>query len=243
MPTSRPGLGPGIATSVGPAMLAASLWVGAWLRGQVGFDDTADALDRIAPDAAAAPLLPALRASGSNHTWLLMPRGGRTIGWPSGSPDAPGPAVLLGAGTAPVGLVRLGGPGWRLDPAPGAAIAPLQAAALPGRAAARALGDLLVHAAAGFERLGLERRPATASDDRWQRALRPAPPGLAADAAMVLLRAARVRDALDLARLDDGAAVTAGEAHARADALRRLADGIDDLLVEVVAGLNPARPA
>ena len=63
------------------------------------------------------------------------------------------------------------------------------------------------------------------------------PSGLDAATRDLLGRIATVRDALDLALADDGAAVTSGEARARGDVLASLAGQLEDLLCSLVAGL------
>jgi ATP-dependent protease Clp ATPase subunit len=59
----------------------------------------------------------------------------------------------------------------------------------------------------------------------------------------VLDRCASVLDALDAALADDGAAVTSGEARARATGLRALRAELEQVMADVVGGLNPRRVA
>ncbi len=56
--------------------------------------------------------------------------------------------------------------------------------------------------------------------------------------AALLDRLAALHDALDLALADDGAAVTAGEARARAAAIRGVVGDVEDVLAGLVGGLN-----
>ena len=238
----------------GPAILATSVWLGAWLRGDVGADDLIAALHRAAPDAPPVvqldagseplgELLRQLRVDRVDRAWLLLPRPGRIQGWPRDAPGAPEPAVLLTAGGATVGLLRLATTGWRLDPVAHAPVQALEADGLGTRAAARAFAATIADAATQLELLGLDRAPAGELPHGWSRALFPSPPGLDPAAADLLARIASVRDALDLARADDGAAVTSGETRARAEVLNSLAGQLEDLLNAVVAGTRTGAAA
>ena len=82
-----------------------------------------------APPSPLPDLLRAIRVSGADGTWLLLPRPGHTIGWPAGHDGAPVPAVLLSRGDRAVGLLRHEATGWRWDAAGSAALA-----AAPGAA-------------------------------------------------------------------------------------------------------------
>ena len=91
-------------------MTTTAVWLGSWVRGTAGADDLLEAMAHSAPDApavgsvlGAAPtplpdLLRAIRVSGADGTWLLLPRPGRTVGWPPRADGAPAPAVLLSRG-------------------------------------------------------------------------------------------------------------------------------------------------
>jgi hypothetical protein len=60
----------------------------------------------------------------------------------------------------------------------------------------------------------------------------------------LLVRLAALHDALDLARVEEGAAVTAGEARSRAAEVRSVLGEVEDVIVGVVDGLNaPTRPS
>ena len=218
-------------------MLGSALWIGAWLGGHAAADDTIGALARLIPDAPGADVLAGVRATGANRVWLLLPRPGRTLGWPRDVEGVPEPALLLCRGDQPVGLLRAGGPGWRLDPVATCAVAPLAAAALQPREAARSLSRALADGAALLERLDLAR-----ADDRpiphdWRTAVEHLPAGLAPAGVEVLTRAATVLDALDLALASDGAAVTAGEAGARRAALVEVGNAVADVVAGLVGGL------
>jgi len=231
-------------------MTASAVWLSSWLRGAAASDDVLEALAELAPDAPAvvslqgdapAPLpelLVALRAAGATSVWLLLPRPGRTIGWPPGAPDVPTPAVLLGRGELGVSLLRHAPSGWRLDPLPPAPLVGVQAQMLTPRAGARALADAVTSAAERLERLGLD-RPATRPQPRsWERTLMRLPEALDAQFGGLLARLATLHDALDLAGDEDGAAVTAGEALARSAELQAVLGQVEDIIVGLVGGLN-----
>lgn len=220
-------------------MLTASLWLGAWLRGTAAPDDVLGALAGAAPEAVAGDLLGAIRAVRAERAWLLLPRPGRALAWPGAAPGDKGPTVLVTATDGSGALVRPAQGRWTVVPAGPADLPALEGAALTDRQARRAFEAAVLESAGAFEALGLERAPTVTAPARWAAALRPAPPGVPPAALHVLHRAATVLDALDSARADDGAAVTAGEAAARASAVRRLAGELEDLVVAIVGGLNP----
>lgn len=220
-------------------MLAAALWLGSWLRGTAAPDDLLDALSRLAPGSSPDGLLAEVRSVGSDRTWLVLPRPGRSLGWPARLPGPPEPAVLL---TAPggTGVVVRAEPGrWSVSPEIPMQTLALEATALTARLARRAFEAALAESALRLERLGLERAPSAARGRGWQRALAAAPPGLDPEVGGILHRAAVVLDALALALADDGAAVTSGEAQARSGEIRGLAGAVEDLVAGVVGGLNP----
>jgi len=231
-------------------MTTTALWLGAWLRGAAGSDDLLEAMALAAPDAPAvgsvngAPasplpdLLRAIRQSGADSTWLLLPRPGRLIGWPPGVDGAPVPAVLLGRGDRAVGLLRHGANGWRWDPAQPATIIPLQAGMLTARSGARALAEAVTAAAHRLEELGLDRAATRPAPREWEAALSRLPRGLDPQVEALLVRLAALHDALDLARVEEGAAVTAGEARSRAAEVRAVLGEVEDVIVGVVGGLN-----
>lgn len=224
-----------------PCLLATSVWLGSWLRGESAADDLVETLGRLAPDAPTTVLpeiLGQLRRAGTDAVWWLSPRPGHTVGWPPGLSDLPEPAVLLSTGNQPVGLLRLGGHGWLLQPASGAGVPGLASEALPVRAAVRVFGEVVTACAARLEALGLDRAATRGTDPCWGRALTRLPRGLDPRAADLLHRIAALRDALDSALASDGAAVTAGEARQRSEALRGLADRLEDLASAVVGGLS-----
>jgi hypothetical protein len=235
-------------------MTTTALWLGAWLRGAAGSDDLLEAMALAAPDAPAvgsvngAPasplpdLLRAIRQSGADSTWLLLPRPGRLIGWPPGVDGAPAPAVLLGRGDHAVGLLRHGASGWRWDPAQSATINPLQAGMLTARSGARALAEAVTAAAHRLEELGLDRAATRPAPREWEAALGRLPRGLDPQVEALLVRLAALHDALDLARVEEGAAVTAGEARARAAEVRAVLGEVEDVVVGVVGGLNAPPP-
>ena len=64
------------------------------------------------------------------------------------------------------------------------------------------------------------------------------PPSLDPQAQALLVRLAALHDALDLARVEEGAAVTAAEVRARAAELQQVLGRVEDLVAGVVGGLN-----
>lgn len=237
-------------------MLVAALWVGQWLRGRAAPDDVLSGLATLDPDApatvqvdAGAPaplvvLLGALKGRAADSAWLLLPRPGRIQGWPPGLAETLEPAVLVTAAEKPVGLLRLGRTGWRLDPASGANVAELAGAAASPRGSARAFALLLDGFAVRLGALGLDRPARRSLAGPWTSAVQHLPPGLDPAAAALLHRVALVLDAVAVALADEGAAVTAAEARARSGELRTLTGELADLVVGLVAGLNlaPAGP-
>ncbi len=232
-------------------MLTSALWLGAWLRGQVAPDEVLVALGRATPDAPAviavdgrpdaplADLLAHARRRRADGCWVLLPRPGRTVGWPAALVATPAPAVLLTSRGSPVALLTHDPAGWSvasLDAGPDHA---LLAGALTAREAARGLAGVLAEATDRLEALGLERSPSANRPPRWAPALARGPRALDPATAALLDRLAGPLDALGLALADDGAAVTAAEAAARRASLVALAGALSDLLVGVVGGLNP----
>jgi hypothetical protein len=237
-------------------MTTTAVWLGAWLRGGAGSDDLLEAMALAAPDAPAvgsvdgAPasplpdLLRTIRQSGADSTWLLLPRPGHTPGWPPGVDGAPVPAVLLSRSDHAVGLLRHGASGWRWDLAPSVTISPLQAGMLTARSGARALAEAVTAAALRLEQLGLDRAATRSATREWEDALGRLPRGPDPQVEALLVRLAALHDALDLAIVEEGAAVTAGEARVRAAEVRAVLGGVEDVIVGVVGGLNaPTRPS
>ena len=236
-------------------MTSVTVWLGSWLRGDAASDDLLEAMTRAFPDAPAVAhlhgtgqvavpdLLRAIRVSGAHGTWLLLPRPGATVGWPADSPVAPVPAVLLSRGDHALGLLRHEARGWLWDPAGSAVLAPLQAQMLTARSGARALAEAATAAAERLERLGLDRAATTVPPRVWELALGRLPVGLDPQVEALLIRLGALHDALDLALVDDGAAVTAGEARARAAELRAVVGQVQDVIAGVIGGLNAPTPA
>lgn len=235
-------------------MTATAVWLGAWLRGAAGSDDLLDAMARTSPDAPAvgsvrgAPptllpdLLRAVRGSGADSTWLLLPRPGRTIGWPPGADGHPSPAVLISRGDLAVGLLRHGASGWRWDHVEPFPIGVLQAGMLTARSGARVLAEVVTEAAARLELLGLDRAATRPAPRAWESALGWLPRGLDPQVEALLVRVAALHDALDLALVEEGAAVTAREARDRAAAVHAVRGEVEDVIVGVVGGLNAPTP-
>jgi hypothetical protein len=241
-----------------PSAVAAALWLDGWLSGRTGSDDLLGALARIAPDSPQAALvdgrsgglgelLARIRSDGVVHAWPALPRPGRPVGWPAGVALAPRPAVLLVAAPparrglpSARALLHAGPGGWAVEPIAGDAgalvTAPLLAEAVTPRAAARRFAELVARATDDLARLGLERAASADGRQAWSRALRALPRGLPGQLAHILDRLCTVLDGLELALLDDGAAVTAAEARARADSLRTLHAGLTDLVAAVAVG-------
>ncbi len=170
-------------------MTSAAVWLGSWLRGTAGSDDLLEAMALVAPDApevgslqGAPPtplpdLLRAIRVTGAQDTWLLLPRPGRTIGWPPGADGVPEPAVLLSRGDHAVGMLRHGATGWRWDDVGSVPLAALQSGVLTARSGARALAEAVTAAAERLETLGLDRVATRAAPHAWEVGHGSAPPG------------------------------------------------------------------
>ncbi len=235
-------------------MTSTGVWLGSWLRGSAGSDDLLEAMALGAPDSPAvgsvlgappAPLpdlLRAIRGSGADRTWLLLPRPGRTVGWPAGIEAPPVPAVLLSRADQAVGLLRHGATGWRWDQVLARTTAPVEAGMLTPRAGARMLAEVVTAAAERLEHLGLDRAAARPAPRTWEVSLGRLPRGLDPQVEALLVRMAALHDALDLAVVEEGAAVTAAEARARAVEVRTVLGQVEDVIVGVVAGLNVPTP-
>lgn len=235
-------------------MTTTAVWLGSWVRGTAGADDLLEAMAHSAPDApavgsvlGAAPtplpdLLRAIRVSGADGTWLLLPRPGHTVGWPPRADGAPAPAVLLSRGDLPVGLLRHEATGWRLDPAEDAPVTAVQAGMLTARSGARALAEAVTAAAARLEEFGLDRAATRVAPREWEVALGLLPRGLDPQVEALLVRLAALHDALDLALVEEGAAVTAAEARARAAEVRAVLGQVEEVISGVVGGLNAPTP-
>jgi hypothetical protein len=219
-------------------MLATALWLGCWLRARAAPDDLLEELGRVAPDAPPGRLLPAVRATGADSVWLLLPRPGRTLGWPPGVPGAPEPAVLLSAGRTPVGLVLARPGAWRVQAAVGAPVVQVESESLTPRTAARAVSQAISEAAGRLEQMGLDRPARASAGDRWRRSTCCLPDRLDPAVVALVQRVALVLDVLDLAQAEQGAAVTSAESRTRALELRTLAGRLEDLLSGLVGGLN-----
>lgn len=235
-------------------MLVAAVWLGAWLQGRAPADDVLDALTwaarssdslpvRVDLPGEAAPspladLLSWLRVQHVDRAWLVLPRPGSALGWPVPAAEPPLPAVLATRTGLPVGLLCPGQAGLRVIDASGVAVAQLEANALSVRVAARRFSEIVTDSAEQIGRLGLDRPARKQGSAAWSRALVRLPRDLDPALPGLLHRIASVLDALALARLDEGAAVTAVEAIARDWALRGTTDALEDLLVGVIAGLG-----
>lgn len=234
-------------------MVAAALWVGAWLRGVASTDEVLEVLAGLEPDAAPVvrvgggppgPMVDLLRAlPRASSAWLLLPRPGRTLGWPRDVAGEPAPAVLV-AGAPGVGglpdprgvLVRHGSAGWTVEPVTAIPLTALSGLALAPRAAARALARALADGADRLGRLGLDRPAGAPAPTAWARGLRRLPRSGDPHLADLVLRIGDLRDVLDLALAEPGAAVTAAESATRDRELLRLVGEVEDLLVAAVAG-------
>ena len=181
-------------------------------------------------------------------------RGGAHVAAPAASrPDgrvARGDGRGTGAGgaaqprRATVGLLRHGPTGWRWDRrrfrgAHGAAGRDAHGALRRPRA-----GEAVTAAAERLERLGLDRAATRSAPRDWEVALGRLPRGLDPQVEALLVRLAALHDALDLARVEEGAAVTAAEARARAAEVQAVLGQVEDVIAGVVGGLNapPRRP-
>lgn len=235
-------------------MTTTSLWLGSWLRGAAGSDDLLEAMALAAPDApavgsvlgaspAALPdLLRAVRVSGADCTWLLLPRPGRTIGWPPGTDGPPVPGVLLSRGEEGAGLLRHAATGWRWDEVGSTTLAAVQAGMLTARSGARILAEVVTSAADRLQHLGLDRPASRPAPRTWEVSLGRLPRGLDPPVEALLVRLAALHDALDLALVEEGAAVTAAESRARAAEVRAVLGQVEDVIAGVVGGLNAPAP-
>ncbi len=239
-----------------PRLTSAALWVGGWLRATAAPDDVLGSLPALAPDAPAvarldgappvglAELLGHLRAQSATQAWLLLPRPGRTLGWPAKVTGTPVPAILVSAAPGLLGMLRHDRAGWAWDSvADDSALAVVRAGMLSARAAARSLAEVVTDAAADLERLGLDRAATRRSAHAWQGPLDVLPRGLDPQVAALVTRIAVLRDSLELALVEDGAAVTAAEARTRAARIRAVTGEVEDVLAGVVGGLNAPRVA
>ncbi len=235
-------------------MASVVLWLDSWLRGEVGSDDLLDHLAWSAPDAPTTvsvdfgrqtwtwpALLSELRTSQDPRTWLLLPRPGRTVGWPHGVPGAPTSAALLSRSAAEDVLLRLDQWGWRWDACDSRGVGALEADMLTARAGARALAQIATVATERLEALGLDRPARLAPQSHWRRAVDRAPGTLDPQMASLLARLGALLDALEVAAKEDGAAVTAGEARARTAELQALICDVEQLLASVVNGVHVPR--
>jgi hypothetical protein len=239
----------GARTLTAPGAAAVALWVDAWAGGAAAADDLLTVLAAAAPDTPLvlagadgavplASLLRGIRDADVTVAWPLLPRAGRAVGWPRDVPGPPSPAVLLVGGGGPLlarALLQVGPQGWQLTPTH-VGVEALLAEALSPRAGARRFTELLDAAARDLARLGLERAAPRAATPRWGRALMDLPPTTDPALAALLHRIAAVVDALELALADEGAAVTAGEARARAASLHRLHGDLAGLVGAVAVG-------
>lgn len=165
-----------------------------------------------------------LRSFGATGLRLVLPRPGDVAGLP-GPPSFNELAVDRGAavvavGSARIGLVPDGRAAWaahRVEPDP--------RTTMSLRDAERLLGQVMLEAVELLSRLDLARWDPAAAEVLGGRTRRSAlPPSVPASAHHVLEQALRVATIVALARGSDGAAVTAGEALARAAVLRDLDD-------------------
>jgi hypothetical protein len=256
----------GARTLTAPGAASVALWLEAWLRGGAGADDLLAVLASAAPDTPVVmaqgqgnrpleALLRDLRALDVVAAWPLLPRAGSAIGWPRDLAGPPVPAVLL-VGPQPVaaaspevaglhpdarGVLQATLHGWAVQPC-ATPLAPLLAQGLSPRAGARRFTELLDTAARDLARLGLERPPTGTTASRWGRALVELPASTEPALGALLHRIATVLDALELALGDDGAAVTAAEARARASGLHRLHGELVDLVTAVAVGVSMTAP-
>ena len=77
----------------------------------------------------------------------------------------------------------------------------------------------------------------------WELALGRMPRGLDPQVEALLVRLAALHDALDLALVEEGAAVTAAEARGRSAEIRGVVGQVEDVIAGVVGGLNaPTAP-
>ncbi len=113
---------------------------------------------------------------------------------------------------------------------------------LTARSGARALAEAVTAAAERLEQLGLDRAATRSAPREWEVALGRLPRGLDSQVEALLVRLAALHDALDLALVEEGAAVTAAEARARAAEVRAVLGQVEDVIAGVVGGLNAPPP-
>jgi hypothetical protein len=114
---------------------------------------------------------------------------------------------------------------------------------LTARSGARALAEAVTAAAERLEQLGLDRAATRSASREWEVALGLLPRGPDYQVEALLVRLAALHDVLDLALVEEGAAITAAEARARAAEVRAVLGQVEDVIAGVVGGLNaPTSP-
>lgn len=227
------------------AVVRRALTLALWNEGRASSDQALAVLP-LATRGRGLELLAELRRLPFTHVWVAGGRPGRpdpvTGSQPAvlfsraaagGSETAREPAPLV-ASLDEGGLHPLNNVG----PAP--TTLGLLCAALTPRQAERSLRELTGEAVSALDALGLQRarsdltgRLAQAGDLRA-----PIPRALPADLRAALDRAEAIADIVALGLADEGAAVTAAEAAARAHPLSLLADQAADVLVATANGYN-----
>ena len=241
-------------------------WGNAWLAGLIGSDDVLTHVQRtIGPcqhTLGGDPLLlglGALRAAGAERFRLVLPVPGDVSGLP-GPPEvnadalAAGEAVLV-LGPAPplllVPSVEVHGPAvegalesvhWQVLPA-----ARVPAPPSPVRAAEYELAQAITSTTSALLDLDIGgARPQVLALLRERAEEEPGPglgPGYPPVAHALLARAERLHALLDLAALDDGAAVTAGEIGRRTEALRGLSAAVRRAYEAAYDAFDPSHAA
>jgi len=238
-------------------------WVNAWLAGLVGADDVLTHVQRsLGPGQHTLgdePLLlglGALRGARAERLRLVLPVPGDISclpGPPAVNADAlaAGEAVLA-IGPAPplllVPTVEVHGPAvegalesvhWKVLPATRVPPPPM-----PVRAAERELAQAIAATTSALLDLDVaSARPQVLALLRDRAEEEPGPglgPGYPSVAHALLARAERLRELLDLAALDDGAAVTAAEITRRSDALRGLSAAVRRAYEAAYDAFDPA---
>jgi hypothetical protein len=240
---------PSSSRAVLPRSAALALWGNAWLQGSGSLDDAAaqvvgpDALHRVVglpgedADAPIGIALGRLRAAGVAALRVVLPEPGDALGLP-GPPGFNSDAVARGE--CVITVAAPGSPTWALLPTAAASeggdvvrwdVVEVNPSAHPHglptlSEAERALADAVREATERLVQLDLARGREELAD-RLRRVERDVsrlelPAGLSPRAQRAVVQAARLLGILDVASATDGAAVTAGEAVARAETLRPL---------------------
>ena len=238
-------------------MTTTAVWLGSWLRGAAGADDLLEAHGLTAPGRSRGGQRPGRRTHRRCPT-CCAPSGCRARtarGCSCRAPAGPsgGPPALTGRRPrGPAEPRAIVGVGLLRHEADRLALGRARRGTAHGRAGRDAHGPL---GRTGAGR-SLSRRPPNGSSTSAWNGHPPGPPPGSGKSRWVgfpgrwtprstpsCVRLAALHDALDLARAEEGAAVTAAEARARAAEVQAVLGQVEDVIVGVVGGLNAPTPA